>query len=236
MAERLGRIWKLIVVVAAGVSALSFVLPYLRVDHDPADVPVSAYRILIGFDDVAQIDPALRRLPAREQAEVLDAWNATVRTELKILGQTDIRPQASRVPYFYAGAALLLIVAAIAIARRELGFFASLATMAGGLIGVWGWTRELLRLRHILPGDFATTALSSGAHLSAVAGAIALVAGVGALIWPDPGGFRAPRKISVQLQRGEGPVAIDMPTVGRGAAIPTATLRSRAGRSRGDAS
>jgi hypothetical protein len=47
------------------------------------------------------------------------------------------------------------------------------------------------------------------------------------------GGFRARRKILVQLQRGHAPVAIDMPTGEQGAAMPTATLRVRPTRSDG---
>src|SRR4029453_8854252 len=121
------------------------------------------------------------------------------------------RPQSSRVPYFYLGTALLLVIAATALARRELGFFASLATVACGLVGVGGWTRELLLLRHSFAGGHATIALASGPHLLAVGGVRAVAAGGGALIWPDPGGFRARGKISVQLQRGEAAVALDMP-------------------------
>jgi hypothetical protein len=34
----------------------------------------------------------------------------------------------------------------------------------------------------------------SGATLFVIAGAIALIAGIGSLVWPDPGGFRARRK------------------------------------------
>jgi hypothetical protein len=95
-----------------------------------------------------------------------------------------------------------------------------------------GWTREVLLIRHSFSEGSSSVALSSAATLLVIAGAIGLVAGVGSLVWADPGGFRAPGKISVQVRRGEAPIGLDMPTDQQSAAIPTATLRVRS--TRGD--
>lgn len=236
MEERFGRTWKLFVMVAAGLGTLSFFLPFLECELGDARVPASPYRILIGVDDVAQIDPALRRLPEAERVRLLAAWNATVRHEVKLsVAGAPAGEQASRIPYFYGAIASLLFIAGIAIARRQLGFLAGFATVSAGLCGTWGWTREVLLIRRSFPGGNAPIALSSGATLFGIAGVIALAAGIASLVWADPGGFRARRKVLVQLHRGEAPVpvAIDMPTDAQNAAMPTATLRVRSTRSDG---
>lgn len=226
--------WKLLVMVAAGLGTLSFFMPFLECEYGDARVPASPYRILIGLNDVAQIDPALRSLPEADRARLLEAWNATVRREVTMsIIQTPTGQQASRIPYFYLATASLLVIAAIAVARRELGFLATFGTVGAGLGGIWGWTRELLLIRHSFSGSNPLVALSSGATLFVIASAIALTAGIGSLVWADPGGFRARRKILVQLQRGDAPVEIDMPTDEQSAAMPTATLRVRSTRSDG---
>ena len=236
MVERFGRTWKLFVMVAAGLGTLSFFMPFLECEIGGARIPASPYRILIGASDIAQIDPALGSLPGADRARLLEAFNATVRRETtmgivaSVTGQ-----QASRIPYFYLSTAALLVIAAMAAARRELGFLSGFGTVGAGLGGVWGWTRELLLIRHSFPGEYLPIALSSGATLFVSASAIALLAGIASLVWADPGGFRARRKILVQLQRGDDPIAVDMPTEEQSAAIPTATLRVRATRpSEGD--
>jgi hypothetical protein len=104
-------------------------------------------------------------------------------------------------------------------------------TVSGGLCAAWGWTRELLIERRIVSAADLPPHIAWGATLLAVAGAIALVAGIGARLWADPGGFRARRKISALLQRGEGRIAIDMPTAEQNTAVPTATLRRASARS-----
>lgn len=229
MAERFGRTWKLFVMVAAGLGALSFFLPFLECELGGARVPASPYRILTGVDDVAQIDPALRGLPDAERVRILAAWNATVRHEVKLsVVGTPAGEQASRIPYFYGAVVSLLFIAGISIARRQLGFLAGFATVAAGLCGTWGWTREVLLIRRSFPEGNPPIALSSGATLFGIASVIALAAGIASLVWADPGGFRARRKVLVQLRRGEAPVAIDMPTEEQSAAMPTATLRVRA--------
>jgi hypothetical protein len=59
----------------------------------------------------------------------------------------------------------------------------------------------------------------------AVAGALGLLAGIGSMMWPDPGGFRAPRTIAVQLEGEADEVLLPLPTGRRAGRVPKATLR-----------
>jgi hypothetical protein len=228
MGARFGRAWKLVVVVAAGLATFSFFTPFVEISHEHLTVPVSAYRIVAGFDEVGQIDPALRKLPPRARHEQLETWNYAIQHEpYVVLGQ---RPRASHVPYYYLSAALLLVVSAIAIARRQLSLLAALYAVAGGLGATGSWLHELSIGRLMSSPVELAAHITWGATLLAIAGAIALVAGIGALLWVDPGGFRAARKITALVEHGEGPVAIDMPTSEQDATIPTATLRAPSAR------
>jgi hypothetical protein len=229
MRDHLGRAWKLVIVVAAGLATGSFFAPFIALRHAPAMVPVSAYRIVIGFDDLGQVDPALRDLPERARDKLLASWNDAIQHEpLAVEGKP---PPENRIPYYYLSAVLLLAVAAVALARRQLGFWGALFTFGSGLYATWGWTRELVIERRISGAANLSPHIAWGATLLATAGALALVAGIGALLWPDPGGFRARRKIAAVLRRGEGPIAIDMPTAEQDAKVPTATLRRSSARS-----
>lgn len=227
MRDWLGRGWKLVVVVAAGLASLSFFAPFITLRHDPM-IPVSPYRIVIGFEDIRQIDPALSGLPEKARIEILETLNFSIQHEpFAIQGK---KPPANHIPYYYLSALLLLAVAAVALARRQLGFLGALFTVGGGLGATLGWTRELVLERRLLSEADMSMHIAGGAALLAVAGGLALIAGIGGLVWPDPGGFRARRKIAALVQRGEGPVAIDMPTAEQNAMVPSATLRRPSGR------
>jgi hypothetical protein len=210
------------------VATFSFFEPFIAISYNGTIVPVSAYRVTVGFDDVGQVDPALRDLPERARNAMLASLNNAIQHET---GAPNPRQQSDRIQYYYLSAVLLFAVAAVAIARRQLGMFGGLFTVGAGLCAICGWTRTLLIERRMAQEGGPFVHAAGGATLLAVAGAIALVAGIGALLWMDPGGGRARGKILAVVQRGEGPIEIDMPTREQNAAIPTATLRRRPGRS-----
>jgi hypothetical protein len=218
------RSWKLFVAAAAVLGAVSFFEPFFAVGSGDISIPVSAFRVMAGFDDAAQLLPVMREAPEPQRSTLLARWNDMIQHEA--VGP-DLRPQPSRIPYFYLSVATLLLVAAVALVRRELSFFAALATVGAGLCALWGWSREVLLLRHAAETAERVITLASGGTLLGVVGLIALVVGIGALLWPDPGGFWPPRTISVLVARGEAPVEIEMPTSAANAAVPTATLRVR---------
>ena len=231
MADSIGRSWKLVILVAAGCAVFSFFQPFYTARVAGVTVSVTAYRIVLGFTDVTQLDPSLRATSSAEAARALAMFNDAIRHE--VVDDPNRPTQASRIPAYYLSAIALLIVGVIACARRRLGLLGSLATLAAGLCATWGCTRHALMARHAThAGDVFT---HTGAPLwLGIAGFLALLAGVGAFVWADPGGFRAPRTISALLARGEPAVALAMPSADRNAAIPTATLKPPRGKPRSE--
>jgi hypothetical protein len=224
MSDSIGRAWKLVILVAAGLATFSFFQPFYTVRVADVTVPVSAYRIVFGFTDLAQLGLELRASSAEDAApRLLTALNGAIGQET--LDNPNRPVQASRIPAYYLSAVALFIVGVVACARRRLGLLGSLFTLAAGLCAAWGVTRHALMARHPLNSVEALT--HSGAPLwLGVAGALAVLAGVGALVWADPGGFRARRTISALVHRGDGPVDLEMPSDAHGAAIPKATLKA----------
>jgi hypothetical protein len=222
MADSIGRSWKLVILVAAGLATFSFFQPFYTVRVAGVTVPVTAYRIVFGFSDVTQLDPDLRATSAADAERMLALFNDAIRHES--LDDPNRPTQTSRIPAYYVSAIALILVGLVACARRRLGLLGSLVTLGAGLCATWGCTRHALMARHAThAGDVLT---HSGAPLwLGMAGFLALLAGVGAFVWADPGGFRAPRTISALLVRGEGAVPLAMPSADRNAAIPTATLK-----------
>ncbi|MEO7731230.1 MAG: hypothetical protein ABIY55_09680 [Kofleriaceae bacterium] len=225
MTDSIGRAWKLVILVAAGLATYSFFQPFYTVRVGDAVIPVSAYRIVVGFTEVAQLDPDLRA-PA-DPARLLADFNDAIRQETS--DNPNVAPQASRIPAYYLSALTLLVVGGVACARRRLGLIGSLFTLGAGLCATWGCTRHALIARHATHAGEVYTLSAAPLWLGA-AGLLALLAGVGAFVWADPGGFRARRTISALVVRGEGPVALEMPSGARDAAIPTATLKAPRGK------
>jgi hypothetical protein len=181
-------------------------------------VKVSAYRIVFGFDDVAQLDPALRAEPARDRYLRLTTFNDAIRHD--ITTPVGVIGTPSTVPVYYLAAILLLAVAGAAVALRQLEMVGAIVTIAGGLWALCGWTGALVHAQRALQAGSKVVYGGAGVSLLAAAGVIALAAGIGALIWGDPGGFRAPRTLSMRT-RGEVPRS-----PGR-IALPTARLLRR---------
>jgi hypothetical protein len=227
--EHVGRSWKLVVLVAAGLGVLAFFEPFIEIPIDlptaPRTMQLSAYRVLVGFDDIGQFDPALRQLPVRKQREALAELNDSLAQE--IVTQGDLyRVHASRIPHCFLSVLLLLAVAAVALARRELGLLGSLFAIGGGLGATYAWSRVLSLARHTQAAGGVPSHLLWGGAVMAAAGALGLLAGIGSMLWPDPGGFRSPRTITVQLEGDDDEVRLPIPTGRRAARMPKATLRS----------
>lgn len=185
------------VLVAAGLVILGFFEPFVEAPTRPHPIQMSPYRILVGYDDIGQLDPSLRALPDDARAQRLDYLNRSFDEEPIIDNKFTGRGQPSRIPHCFLTGLLLLAIAVVALWRRQLGLVGSLFTIAGGLGATYGWTRELVLERHTLHAGGLPSHLVWGAAFLVAAGALALLAGVGALLWSDPGGFLPRRTISV---------------------------------------
>ncbi|HEU4730507.1 MAG TPA: hypothetical protein VFT22_21560 [Kofleriaceae bacterium] len=217
MRDHVSRSWKLVIAVAAGLATCSFFEPFYDMGFQGSRVSVSAYRILFGFDEVGQVDPALRALPAHAQRTLLADLNQAIRHDLA-------GPRPNLLPFHYLSALLMLLIAAVALVRRQLGLFGALFAIAAGLCAIGGWIRMLVLERQTACLDDVFAHPAGGAALLAVAGALALIAGVGAGLWGDPGGLRA-RRVIVALLPGGASIALELPTRDQDVRVPTATLR-----------
>lgn len=218
----------MLVAVAAGLGMLAFFVPFLESRFAGREVGISPYRLVVGFDDVGVYDPALRAAPEAQRAAWLAALNASLGRENVRVFVDEVGSQPSRVPYFFLAVAVLIVAAAHALARRQLGLLGALAAIGGGLGAIGGWSRQLLLERETVRiGAEVVSHLAPSAVVFLIAGVVALIGGVGALCWPDPGGYRARRKIFARLVIGEGPVPIDMPSGEQDARVPRAELRRK---------
>lgn len=197
------------IVLAAGLGVLAFFLPFHRYELGARDLDVSAYRIVVGFDRAAQLDPAHAELEPWRQDRILRAFNHAIAHEQSRDGFGDelSKERRSPVPYYFAAAIGLVLIAASCLWTRCLGLFGALGAIACGLCALWGYTRELLVDRNIARTALAlgklvdTSTVAAGATLLLVVGLFALIAGVGGLAFVDPGGFGKPRPRRPELPR-----------------------------------
>jgi hypothetical protein len=93
--------------------------------------------VLVGFDDIGEYDPALRQLPPGKRDQMLTELNDSLAQEVVMQGDF-YRERASRIPHCFLSVLLLLAVAIVALARRELGMLGSLFAIGGGLGATYG--------------------------------------------------------------------------------------------------
>ncbi len=196
MRDTVGRSWKLLVLVAAGLGVWSFFLPIHRYTRDGAsDLHVSAYRVARGYERAVDIDPSYASLERWQQDRIVRDTNETI--QYVTHGGTSYVPRTqsrSLVPYYFTSIAILVLVALFVFVTRTLGTFTALTSLVMGLAALGAVLRELVVDRRVADvAERASSSVGSAAAVLAFAGALALIAGVGGLLVPDPGGFRAKR-------------------------------------------
>lgn len=190
-----GRSWKLVLALATGLGVWAFFLPIHRHHVGDLAVEVSAYRILNGFEAATQVDPDAARLDAHDQERLLANVNELVQNE----GRPDphhigeIKNTPSWVPFYFLTVVGLALITLVVLIRRNLGPLTSAGALVLGLGAIGLVLRELVIDRHGVSelGARASTTAYGGAVL-AIAGALAMIAGIGGLLVADPGGFRGP--------------------------------------------
>jgi hypothetical protein len=169
---------KFILLVAGGLGAIGFVLPFL---HD-RDRSISALDAIGRVeDDWTLCDARLTRGVNLPPAECNNAI---------VLGEDYPRGPAPRhcsyVPFYFIACAVMLVLAAIAIVKRRLGGLLALLVLPAALAAIGGPLREL-RVQHHL---------GWGAALLAIAGMLALAVSIIGAVWTEA---VQPRRFAVQV-------------------------------------
>lgn len=170
------KAWKYLVLIGGIAGVAGFFLPFLTFtsDRDNLSVSVSAYQIVSGIDAVDELIAGAKPM-TDASAEARQAI-ATINTELE-------RYRGALMAVF-APAVALALLGAINGARRRMGRVAGLLTIGLGLANAGIW---LLFYQVAVAEPDLRAELGLGLHLLLIAGLLALLAGVGALLAPDRG-------------------------------------------------
>jgi hypothetical protein len=170
------KAWKYLVLIGGIAGVAGFFLPCFTFtsDRDNVTVAVSAYQIVSGIDAVDELldgaSPlALADPNARQTLATIDAELERYRTALMIV---------------FAPAAFLALLGAINGARRKMGRIAGLLALVLGLANAGIW---LLFYSVAAEEPDLRASLGVGLHLLLAAGALGVLAGLGAIIAPDRG-------------------------------------------------
>ena len=161
---------KVLVLIAGCVGVFAFFQPFF----DYGELPVSAYRIIKGFS-AAEVgledyeDGKLQYLNDRVQREQPD-WGSAHR---------------SPVPFYFLSAIAFVIVGLVSVLRGRFSGFAALFSLAGAMLGLGGWAREV-KLDRMLAPDGGDVTLALGATLLLVSSLLALIASLVVLVKREP--------------------------------------------------
>lgn len=188
----MSRYWKLLVFVAALAGLHGFFEPFFVYGSGDQEIRASAFRIRVGFDSIEQIDPSAAGLDPELAKARLREINEAIQYDLyerrspfsgAVMAETSRR---SFVPYYFLAVAGVFLVAFIVLVNGQMGWLTALSALVCGLLAIWGYLRELRMNRELL---------ASGSTWLLVSGVLAVVAAIGCLWRPDPGGWLAPRAI-----------------------------------------
>ncbi len=171
------KVWKFLILLGGIAGIVGFFRPFATGRVEQADVTVSftAYQLVRGLDfkelvkEVKQVEHTGRtRVDADQLAKQLEEGTPKVAGAVAIL--------------VYVPAALLALLGVIAVARGKLGRLGGLVSLLLGAISSAVWMLLYMASRE---AKDATVVLGIGAHLLLVAGLAGLLAGLGALVFPD---------------------------------------------------
>lgn len=170
------RGWKYVVLLGGIAGVVAFFLPFITFDSRDGMITggVSAYQIVSGIDSITEV---------MSGAAPLLATHEDVQAFAKVFNE-DLREYRVAMVAFYAPAALLALVGALAGARRRMGRIAGLSALVLGAANAAIWML-FSQVRADQPDE--TVGLGIGLHLLLAAGIAGILAGLGALLAPDRG-------------------------------------------------
>ena len=172
------KAWKYLVLIGGIAGIAGFFLPFITFKSPDGDIEgsVSAYQIVRGIDAVDElVDTAKPMTISSAEAQRVVS---TINTELE-------RYRGALIAV-YIPALALAVLGAIVGARRRMGRIAALLAIVVGLANAAVW---LLFYQVSTEQHDVTAAIGLGVHALLLAGALAALAGLGALFAPDRGDF-----------------------------------------------
>jgi hypothetical protein len=180
--------WSLMLVAAGIAGVFGLFLPLVEVKHRAIVVSYSAKQLSFGMDNAHKL------LDSYEAAQgVLD--KRAPRLGKKIPGDLRYGEQDARMvadasrgaALAFAPAAILLVLGAIGLVRKQLGRISGGLALLLGLSSIGAWIGLKMVLDYALEEvalKRTTVAMQIGAHMLLVIGALGAIAGIGALVKP----------------------------------------------------
>jgi hypothetical protein len=176
---------KVLVLVAGCIGAFAFFQPFFL--HD--DLPVSAYRILRGFE---AHEVGLEGRPD-------ELWKLNARVQREQPAAHDMPDSPSPVPYYFVSAIMFVVVGLVSLIRGRFSGFAGLISLSGAMLAIGGWMRET-RIDQALEREGEKAMMTFGATLLLVSGLLGLVSSLVVLIKREPDRpSKAPEPPSIEL-------------------------------------
>ncbi len=176
------RAWKHLLLLLGLLGVSGLFAPMLEVKQGRIAVELSARQLSFGFQETHSL--LERELPKLAEKYLPGSVRST-RRDLQLVSEASRWAALAYVP-----AGLMVLLGLIGILRRRFGrALGTLALLCGfASIGAWAGLRFGIELA-LREAELQKTqvALLFGAHLLLVAGAAAVIAGIGALISPDRG-------------------------------------------------
>jgi hypothetical protein len=187
------RAWKYLVLIGGIIGIAGFFLPFVEFHNAQTTIAgdtvqlkpiaISGYQVVRGIDDIHDLIEATRPLTKQAEPEI----------QLVVAGfNAQLAEYRGLMIAFYVPALLLALLGALAGMRRQMGRLAGLCAIAFGAGNALVWlvfdqiSRELAT-KSAATGTTAKALMGLGLHALLVAGVLAVMAGLGALLLPDRG-------------------------------------------------
>lgn len=170
------KAWKYLVLIAGIAGVAGFFLPLITFTSPNGEIEgsVSAYQIVRGIDAVDELIDTTKpmTITSAEATRVVNTINSELERYRGVLIGC------------YIPAAALALLGALVGARRKMGRLAGLLAIVLGLVNAAIW---LLFYQVSMEQADVSAAIGFGLHLLLIAGVVATLAGLGALLSPDRG-------------------------------------------------
>ncbi|MEO8705227.1 MAG: hypothetical protein ABI867_34595 [Kofleriaceae bacterium] len=173
--------WKYLMIIAGLIGLAGFFLPLVEVRHGPIVMGFSAKELSFGMSRThALLDQEIPKFAERR----LPADLRSGREDARLVADASRGAALAFVP-----AVLMALLGAIGYAKKRFGRFLGLCAFVCGLASIGAWIGLRFAIRYALEEialKRTTVDLQLGAHALLAIGGLGLLAGIGALVQPDP--------------------------------------------------